>query len=294
MSLRRIASAPLLRVLEKSSLVLRHTPLTRFGWLNRLQARVAVWLHGKYRARVGSFTVHFHPADRVHSKRLILYGGHESEGIALLCSFARPGDPAMDVGANIGLYTLHMSRAVGPEGMVLAVEPDPENVHLLRRNIRVNDCRNVRLAQVALGERNDDVELYRVEHHRGNLSLADLQGTGSSVRVRLRVGSELLEEFGMRPRLVKIDVEGYEPQVYAGLGYAPDVLMVECVPSQWKAFGADPLAFLTRLEADGYSLSLVDPMKGWVWPAGPQRVVDFARRSERVHNVLALQPGTRA
>jgi FkbM family methyltransferase len=52
--------------------------------------------------------------------------------------------------ANIGLYSL--SRAVGPSGRVIAVEPDPDNLALLRRNLQQNGCANVTVLEEALGE----------------------------------------------------------------------------------------------------------------------------------------------
>jgi FkbM family methyltransferase len=277
-----------LRLLHFATAIARRTPLTKVTWLNRLQASLAIYLHGRDWVQVGPFRVHFHTQDRVHSKRLILRGGHEQREIELLCALTNVGDCVMDVGSSIGLYALHLSRAVGPSGMVVAVEPNPKNVRLLRRNVEANDCLNVTIVEAALGERNGDVELFLVRDHPSNSSLADLQHTNQSVTVQLRRGRDLLADLGTSPRVVKVDVEGYEPQVYDGLAYTPEVLMLECVPRQLRALGNEPIAFLRKLEEQGYSLRLVDPDSGEARLSTPERIVQITEQETQVHNVLAL------
>ena len=69
----------------------------------------------------------------------------------------RPGDTAIDIGANLGYYTRPMSRIVGPEGRVYAVEPVPVICEVLRRNLRGRD--NVRILNCALGDGDRPVEM---------------------------------------------------------------------------------------------------------------------------------------
>jgi FkbM family methyltransferase len=196
-----------------------------------------LWLHGSNEIRVGPFLVRFDPRERVLSKRLILRGGHESRELELLCSIVRPGDQVLDAGANVGIYSLFLSRAVGPTGRVVAVEPDPDNLEFLRFNLKINGCGNVTVCPCALGTSSGTVELYQVDDHRGNLSLADLGKTGRSIPVTQRRGGDVLAELGLRPRVAKIDVEGAEPQVLEGLGYTPEVIIFEFVPHQLQALG---------------------------------------------------------
>lgn len=119
-----------MKALVKGSLslvgrVLRHTPLARSKFLNDLQAEVALRFHNSNTATMGPFRIQFSPSDRVIAKKLVLYGEYDKAQIELLCSYIKPGDDVLDIGANIGLYSVYLSRAVGPEGRVLAVEPDP-------------------------------------------------------------------------------------------------------------------------------------------------------------------------
>ncbi|MFQ5718401.1 MAG: FkbM family methyltransferase [Acidobacteriota bacterium] len=283
----------LIKLFASLSRLLRRTPLARSRALNRLQAVLVVRLHGSDTVEVGGFQISFHPRERVLSKRLILYGGHEKHELTVLCSEARAGDVAMDIGANVGIYSLHLSRAVGDRGKVFAVEPDPGNLALLRRNLDANQCRNVEIWPYALGRRAGTVALYQVEDHRGNMSVADLQGTKRSVSVEMKTGRELLAARSVTPRLVKMDVEGSEPDVFEGLGFCPEVMLFEFVPGQIEAVGHDPLSFLERLANLGYELESVNPDTGQRLASRPVDLLEHAAGAARVCNVYATRKLTR-
>jgi len=279
----------LLKSMARVSGVLRRTPLARSRFLNRIQSNLAQWLHGSTRASVGPFEVQFHPDDRVLPKRLILYGGYEKQEIALLCSLVREGDHVLDVGANVGIHTMFLSRAVGARGRVIAVEPDPVNASLLTANLEHNGCDNVTVARCALGNSTGTVQLFQVPTHRANASLADITGHGESIDVSLRTGADLLAQLDCSPRLVKVDVEGSEPQVLAGLGCKPQYVVFEFVPRQLEALGNDPLEFLRKMRTLGYNLELVDPDSGERQAFAPETILSVAVRGNRVYNVLAVR-----
>ena len=93
---------------------------------------------------------------RVHSptdfiaKKLYTYGVWEKHILDVMQRTIKPGDTVLDVGANIGFHTIHCSRWVGPNGTVMAFEPDPANVALLEHNLERNSCQNVQVHAVAL------------------------------------------------------------------------------------------------------------------------------------------------
>ena len=256
----------LLRTMSSLGQALRHTPLARWRWLGRLYDGLAMRFIRTDVVAVGPFRVFLDPRDQVIAKKLIIYGSYEGREIELLCSFVRPGDCVLDVGANIGLYSLALSRAVGPTGRVIAVEPDLENLALLRRNLQYNDCANVIVIEAALGDAAGTVLLYETDRvNRGSLSTVDIFRVGPQHArpVPMRRGDSVIEQTGLRPRIAKIDVEGAEPQVLAGLGaYLPEVLLFEFVPSQLRAAGHDPDSLLRKLTTWGYSLAVVDPDTG--------------------------------
>lgn len=279
-----------LKVLSFMGRKLRRTPLVRSAFLNWAHAKLSFWFHNSSEANVGPFRVRFDPRDRVIAKKLALYGEYEKQEIELLSSLVKPGDQVLDIGANIGLYSLYLSRAVGPEGKVVAVEPDPDNLALLRANLKMNACTNVTVLPCAFGEVAGWVDLFQVEDNRGNLSFADLRETGRSVRVPMQRGEEALAELQLLPSIAKIDVEGAEPFVLSGLGrYKPRILLFEFVPRQLRSLGHDPEAFLDSLVAEGYALELVNPDSGERLSDTPSAIATFTEPLRASYNILAIR-----
>ena len=130
----------------------------------------------------------------------------------------KPGMTFVDVGANTGYFALIAARLVGPAGRVLAVEPEPENCERIRRNIELNGYQNIDVAQVALGDRQGDVELH-LAHDHGHHSLLPTSPdrAGLSLTVPLRTLDDLLVEHRIdQVDAMKIDVEGAEATVLRG------------------------------------------------------------------------------
>jgi FkbM family methyltransferase len=232
--------------------LLGSTPLGGSKLLIQIQEFLLPIFYHQSTVRVGEFEINVHSPHEFIAKKLILSGCYEKHLIELLLTLIKPGDTVVDVGANIGLHTLHLSRAVGPNGRVLAFEPDPSNFALLAENLHNNECVNVTAFPWALGNSDDSTILYTYEKNKGYQSFADLTGSGKPIRVDVRRGSDVFGDH--RPSLIKIDVEGAEPLVFQGLGYKPENLVFEFVPHQLRALGNDPTRFLTRLVSEGYSL----------------------------------------
>lgn len=175
--------------------------------------------------------------------------------------FLRDKDTAWDIGANIGYFTALMSRAVGPSGHVVAVEPGPGTLVLLNRTVERLGLRNVQLLPCAMWVRSE-VLAFQVSR-----SGRDAQ---QSVAPRARLGADAVsapvpahafdDVAGSNwfrrmpaPALIKIDVEGAEPQVIDGMQKFlaavadPPVLLIECNSEAMRALGNDPGALLGRL-----------------------------------------------
>lgn len=137
---------------------------------------------------------------RLH--RLGRMGGDER---AALEKIVRPGMTVLDVGGNLGLYTVLLSRLVGPAGRVITFEPDPDLFALLQRNCAANACRNVEAHNLALGRERARLKLRRMILNSGDNTLG-AGGRGwfrQEVEIDVVSVDELLP--GVRPDLVKID-----------------------------------------------------------------------------------------
>ena len=125
-----------------------------------------------------------------------------------------PGQVVLDMGANVGTYSILAARRVGPEGAVVAVEPFPANFELLTGNAARNGLGNLRAVRAAGDSSAGEGVLY-VHDRCINHSL--VRPTGSSVPVRLVTVDSLLGELGLgRLDLVKIDTEGTAARVLRG------------------------------------------------------------------------------
>lgn len=169
----------------------------------------------------------------------------------------------VDVGAHIGKYTVLVGRQLGPRGRVVAIEPDPDNMAALRRNIAANALDNVITLNVACSNVDGDGTLYRSPNETMQHSLI---GEGRGVRVPLCRLDTLLSSIGITDvDLLKIDVERAELEVLEG---AVDLLRRS--PSISIVFEADddrPLAFL---RARGFQLTRTEHSfgtTGWYYVA---------------------------
>jgi FkbM family methyltransferase len=172
----------------------------------------------------------------------------------LLTRFANPAERNfIDVGANIGYFTCLMSKLAGAAGKVLAIEPEPQNLELLRQNIALNRLTNVMVHPCALGagEGTAMLGLYK-SSNRGRHSIVD-EAAKSRIKVPVRTLDDLAKDSGTNGKswsLVKIDVEGYEAFVLDGAKQTLpriETLVMEFSPALLKLAGRDPASTLDAL-----------------------------------------------
>ncbi|MEJ7825052.1 MAG: FkbM family methyltransferase [Solirubrobacteraceae bacterium] len=146
----------------------------------------------------------------------VLTGTHEIAVQQALVRSLRDGDHVWDVGANIGSLALVAARIVGPAGRVLAIEPDARCAAALRRNAALNDLRQIEVLEAAAARDSGSAELV-VVRDRLWTRLASVGGHEQQER-RVTVATVALDDVDAPPpRLVKIDVEGAELDVIAGM-----------------------------------------------------------------------------
>lgn len=160
----------------------------------------------------GGGRVHLRPRETLGFATL-LYGGFETAETACAIELAAPGTTAFDVGANIGIYAVALGRAIGPDGRVVAVEPDPANASRLWDDLALNAVDNVCLVEAVAGERYELVELHIADGPAYNPVMAI---EGEHVAVATREGravplDRVWDELG-RPvvSFVRVDVQGVE------------------------------------------------------------------------------------
>ena len=131
--------------------------------------------------------------------------------------FLDPGSVFVDIGANVGIYSLKAAKYIGREGVVVAIEPFPEMLAALFHNVQVNGFTNVRLRNFCAGEYTQPANLYMNSNRPNAFSLVKKDERASTLST-LTVSLDELSEWEGLERLdyIKIDAEGAEQQILDG------------------------------------------------------------------------------
>lgn len=132
--------------------------------------------------------------------------------------YIEPGMTVLDVGANVGAFTLAAARRIGPEGRLFMIEPDQENLQALQHCIVANDLPVAHVFRVAAGRSDGTLTLYRGSVRTGVNTTVKSRAweDAEAVTVEQRAIDSLVDEFQFAPDFIKIDVEGAKLDVLAG------------------------------------------------------------------------------
>lgn len=187
------------------------------------------------------------------------YGYYEKEFTEAVHELVKPGFVALDVGANMGYYTVMMASLVGPAGKVIAFEPIKEPVYYLKESLQLNDFNNTQLFDTCLGDTSGEISFDRTSC-RLNVSNKKVQ---LEMVVSIRPFDEMASEIGVsKVDLAKIDVEGAEFNVLRGMKntlqkHGPH-LLIEIHPAMIQEFGASAEEMLSFLSEMGYKTKPLD------------------------------------
>lgn len=193
--------------------------------------------------------------DDAVQRTLYYHGTYEPETTGLIAAALTPGDIFLDIGANAGHYTFLAARIVGPAGHVHAIEASPSTARQLSDDVRRNTLdRRVTVHQVAALDR------------RGRVTIRDpADPTQVGERRVSRDGGDVeaipLDELlpDTQPAIIKVDVEGAELRVLAGMRRLlersqPRLVIVETHPGLLEEFGDSVEATIAFMEALGYAI----------------------------------------
>lgn len=196
---------------------------------------------------------------RCHN-RTEVYRSYEFGGeLAALAAFhflIRPEDVVWDVGASIGLFSVHNAKKARK---VLAFEPDPKVGHRCRQNVIINGLSGkVEVLQLGLADRCGKATLY-TDGARGRApSLADAGSKRSSVEICIETIDNLIDKKYVAPAVLKIDIEGAEALVLRGAKRLlqspekPRLLFIEVHPQFLPKFDSTEHEINSTLKASGY------------------------------------------
>ncbi|MBR0693200.1 FkbM family methyltransferase [Bradyrhizobium lablabi] len=177
---------------------------------------------------------------RLHTERLQL---------KTLMSLNLAGATAIDIGANKGIYCFWLSRAVGPNGRVLAFEPQPEMVAYIEERKRHIGCANVSIVNLALSNRSGPVCLARERVGDGSASLQTERWREGAESIQVEAAPLDDIEKGS-PSFIKCDVEGHELSVFEGARRTIETFRPVV---QFESTAVEATALFRFFESLGYS-----------------------------------------
>ncbi len=239
------------------------------------------------------FGIVFAPADDVRLVAALwhMHGQLEPGTVSVMRTLLEAGDRAIDVGAHIGLTLLPMAQAVGPAGHVVAIEPGSRASGALRKAVVANGLEDRVELQFCAAGADEGAGSLQIGEVLGHSSLLDLPEAGSAEAVTVRPLDALVPS-GQSVRLVKIDAEGYELQVWRGmrriLRDSPGlVAIVEFGPSHLRRAGVSTADWTGAFEAEGFTPYEIDESRAIVRRLRPLRDLDSV---ESVNLLMLRRP----
>jgi FkbM family methyltransferase len=237
---------------------LRRCPIEGFRWrLLRLGLRLAQTLPPETVRTVtmrDGFRMRVRVGDHL-GRHVYVRGEYEEATGQVIKTLLKPGDTFVDIGANVGYFTLLASDAVGPTGRVFAFEPVPTTREALLTNVQLNDAENVTCRSEAAADRDGEATFFvGPTNHRGISSLRPLEQRSEVLQVKLARLDDLLPPG--RVGMVKVDVEGAEELALRGMegrlrNDRPD-LVVEVTDSFLRQMGTTAVGLCGYLAELGY------------------------------------------
>lgn len=215
---------------------------------------------------VDHFIMHAQTPDRFLAVLLWKFGLLENFEGTLLKKYCRPGMRVIDIGANIGFYTLTAAHIVGEQGNVLAFEPEHSNFQMLQQNLSANSCSFVTPVEAAISNKTDKICLFRSSAHFGDHRIyqhsKDQQGT---VLVQAYALDDFLDP-SQTVDIIKMDIQGAEGLALSGmtglLERSRDIkIFMEFWPEGLLLTGYSPQSILNALVERGFLIFEINERK---------------------------------
>ena len=207
------------------------------------------------------FEVHTKP-DQCISQSLIRFKHWESYETEIFMQLCQSGNHVLDLGANIGWYTVIAAKLIGKSGSVHAFEPDPDNFAILKRNVAISNVENIVTTEaIAVSDTKAEIQFYASKTNMGDHKIfadGEQQGVTSVPAVTL---ADYFDNYSCSklPNLVKSDTQGSEGKLFKGAkplfieNWRP-VILFEFYPYGLINSSSDPLELLQYFYDFGYEL----------------------------------------
>jgi FkbM family methyltransferase len=249
-------------------------------------------------ASVGKVKMFLNPDDEVITPFMLDHGFWEANETFWFTKTLRKGDTVVDIGANVGYYTLLGAKLVGDKGRIFAFEPDPVSFALMERNIRLNGLTNVVLEQKAVSNEPGSLRLFFNKRNKGDARIYQPKGQKREfVDVEAVALDDYFANYAGRIDYVKIDTQGAEGVILEGmvglLGKYDGVRMaIEFWPYGLASLGSEPEELVELLTSAGFhffNLGGVGPPKPMKRLAGDKLLESWPVEGKRHTNLFVTR-----
>ncbi len=197
--------------------------------------------------------------DRIISQMILDDGVWEPYETAIFRSCCAPGDFVLDLGANLGWYSIIASHQVGPKGKILCFEPNPDTYELLQWNMSRSPYKNSILRKEAVGRKTEKAFLYLSESNSGDHRIIPDRVSRKNISIAMTSLDDVFSRQNEFPAIVKCDTQGAEFDILHGAcglfnsGWRP-LMFLEYWPYVLRMAGYDPYDLWAMLYALDYEL----------------------------------------
>ena len=171
--------------------------------------------------KIFNYKMYLNPRDKGISRTLLLFGERELDHKIILEKVLKKNMKIFDIGANIGFYVLMESKIIGDNGKIVAVEPVPENLELLKKNLELNNDKITKTIQVGLSDQSEEKKNFFLSDHSNLGSLIQLNNSINSKNIKkIKIKTLSLKKLISKtfvPDFIRMDIEGHEVSVLNNL-----------------------------------------------------------------------------
>lgn len=223
------------------------------------------------------------PDDPYFVDPLIKHGVYEAYETELIKGELKAGMKFIDIGANLGYYTLIAAHLVASNGKVYSFEPEPGNYNLLEKNVAANGYGNVVCERLAVSDRSGKLELFLCEDNPGDHRTYDSRDGKRSIQIDAITLDDYFKESKERIDLIKMDIQGSEPAALRGMEQLIKrsmgiKLFLELWPRGLNDFGSSPRELAEQLRDLGFNLLLINEERNCLEEVSVDELEEICKR----------------
>ncbi len=212
-------------------------------------------------AVMDGLTIYVNPEDRYLTAAALRFG-YEPVLTKVFLENVHEGDTVIDIGANIGYYSMLAAKKVGPRGRVIAFEPDPQAFSILKRNMEVNGFTNIVAEQKAVSNARGTLKLYIAPQNLGDHRIFPSEESRQEIAVQAVALDQYLPAAGA-VHFIKVDTQGAESVIFEGMQrtlrrHKNVRLAAEFWPYGLELAGSSGSRLLNQIHALGFRMQDVD------------------------------------